>query len=290
MFERIGWTRRSEQDRPIVSLQIAELSRVAHRSSAYFYGDLAETLRSTPHLAWRVQDSSEFIVGGYWRRRKEIGSVEELQARSYRSKLVGRLAQELRDSDASLLVVGALEQERNLSAYLTEGFRVVDEIVRYQRSGVKAPPPSPDVEIRPLAATDRAQLVEVDHASFPWLWWNSSEEFDWYLSLPGVEAYVAVASDRVVGYAGLTISGRQGHLDRLAVHSGQQGKGFGRALVCHTLNRMAQRRVERVALTTQVDNYRSASLYKSLGFTRTAVHYPIYGLWLAGDEAASQPE
>jgi ribosomal-protein-alanine N-acetyltransferase len=129
--------------------------------------------------------------------------------------------------------------------------------------------------------------MEVDHAAFPWLWWNSQEEFDWYLGVPGVEAYVLLEGERVVAYAGLTISGRQGHLDRLAVHPDVQTRGYGRALVLFVLQRMAARRVERVALTTQVDNYKSAGLYTALGFVRTAIRYPIYGVWLKDEDPRS---
>lgn len=291
MFERIGWLRRADQHstRQIVPLHLHELSSLARRGPGYFYPDVLEALRTWPHLAWRVEDTSEYVIGGRWRRRAEIGSIEELRARSEAPRLIRHLATQLREEGATALILGNLEQERNLSTYLRQGFFAIDEIVRYQRNGTKAPLPDPEIEIRPLRHEDRDQLLEVDHGAFPWLWWNSEEEFDWYLSLPGVEAYVALHEGSVAGYAGITLSARQGHLDRLAVHPKHQGRGYGRALVCFILNRMAQRHIDRVALTTQVDNYRSASLYRSLGFVRTSVRYPIYGIWLEEAPAGNQP-
>jgi len=281
MFERVRASLRAHGDRKIVPLSLADLPAIAPRDWAFYNTELTEAITANPHLAWRVEGTSEYVIGGHWRRRHEIGSVEELHARTSRSQLLAHLVQRLRDEGASLVVLGPTEQERNLSFYLTEDFRVVDEIVRYQRLGTDAGCAQPTVAIRPLLPDDRPALLAVDHAAFPWLWWNSEAEFDWYLGLPGVEAHVVTIAEQLVGYASFTIAGRQGHLDRLAVAPAEQGAGIGRALVCHTLARMALRRVERVALTTQVDNRRSAGLYRMLGFTRTALHYPIYGKWLS---------
>lgn len=265
-------------------LEVRDLAHVAPRDWVYMYGDLADAIGSNPGLAWRVDGTSEYVIGGHWRRRAEIGSVEELHARKHRRRLLVHLRNQLRQAGAALMVLSTVEQDRNLGAYLAEGFVVVDEIVRYQRDGTGPRVPAPDLPIRPLLAADRPRLLTVDHSAFPWLWWNSDEEFDWYLGLPGVEAYVLLEGERVVGYAGITISGRQGHLDRLAVDPDYQARGYGKALVQHVLRRMAERRVERVALTTQVDNYKSAGLYAALGFVRTGVRYPIYGAWLNDED------
>ncbi|MHB1005857.1 MAG: GNAT family N-acetyltransferase [Chloroflexota bacterium] len=287
MFERVRSSIRPDDKRPIVPLLVRDLPTVLPRDWTFMYGELAEAINAGPGLAWRVDGGSEYIIGGYWRRRPEIGSVEELHGRGNRRRLLAHLRQQLQEAGTTLLTLGTLEQERALGFYLGEGFGTIDEIVRYQKMGTETRHAEPTLSVRPLEPRDGDEVLDVDHAAFPWLWWNSAEEFDWYLPLPGVEAYVALAEQRVVAYAGFTISGRQGHLDRLAVHPDFQGQGYGKALVLCTLARMAERRVERVALTTQVDNRRSATLYAELGFVRTAVKYPIYGVWLndAGDKA-----
>ena len=260
---------------------------MAPRDWSFVNEDLIDAMHDHPDLAWRVEGTSEYIIGGHWRRRREIGSVEELRAKSNRGRLLDHLIRRLRDNGVALLTLGANEQERNLGFYLSEGFQTIDEIVRYQKQGTATPYFEQPWAVRPLEQRDRAQLLALDHAAFPWLWWNSDEEFTWYLGLPGVECHVVAADGLVVGYAGFTISGRQGHLDRLAVLPRYQGRGIGRALVLHTLSRMAERWVERVALTTQVSNHRSAQLYSALGFVRTAVRYPVYGLWLEQSDEPS---
>lgn len=262
-------------------LLVHDLPSLVKRGWFHVYDDLADAISSSPELAWRVEGTSEYLIGGYWRRRREIGSVEDLHARRNRRRLLAHMKARLREAGASLLVVGAAEQERSLGTYLSDGFGVIDEIVRYQKTDFDGPFAEASVPIRPPTPGDRQALLAVDHAAFPWLWWNSAEEFDWYLGLPGVEVYVATADDRVVAYAGITISGRQGHLDRLAILPEMQGRGYGRSLVQFVLAHMARQRVERVALTTQVDNHRSAALYARLGFNRTSIRYPIHGTWLS---------
>ncbi|MCL4466677.1 MAG: GNAT family N-acetyltransferase [Chloroflexi bacterium] len=281
MFGRFRAASQPQNEPLIVPLSEHEFARLARRDWSFPYADIVSTINANPELAFRAEGTAECVVGGHWRRRHDIGSVEYLRAGSAASRLVHRLEQVLRTGGARLLVLGGAEQSGNLGLYQSLGFQVVDEIVRYQRSTARAPQPQHVFPLRSALPEDLAGLLAVDHAAFPWLWWNSEEELAWYLALPGVEAHVALDGPSVVGYTGFTITGQQGHLDRLAVHPDYQGRGLGSDLVLYTLARMQQRRVDRVALTTQVDNFRSAGLYRSLGFIRTAVRYPLYGLWLA---------
>ncbi|MHB1131272.1 MAG: GNAT family N-acetyltransferase [Chloroflexota bacterium] len=268
----------------IVPLTTADLARLQPRNWSLPHNDALETLGRSPELAFRVIGSNEYVIGSRWRRRAEIVSVEYLKAGTCRRQLLQRLLDEAYRFEAKLVVVSGAEQAEKPGFYRSEGFSVVDEIVRYQRQGVQVEQPT-GLCARRLAPSDRLELLSVDHEAFPWLWWNSDEEFTWYLGLPGVEAHVALSEGRIVGYTGFTITGLQGHLDRLAVHPNFQGNGLGKQLVLLTLDRMAQRGVVRVALTTQVANHRSARLYHSLGFVRTNLRFPLYGRWLtkAGD-------
>lgn len=280
MFGRLRPSSQPQSEPKIVPLSAGDFARLAPRDWNYPYGDVVSSISASPELSFRVERGGEYIVGGRWRRRREIGSVEYLRARGNRRPLLLHLEEQLRSERARLLVVGTSEQTNDLGFYLGEGFELIDEIVRYQRQGTRVDGREPIFPIRPLTPQDRPGLVAVDHASFPWLWWNSEEEFSWYLDLPGVEAHVALDETRVIGYTGFTITGQQGHLDRLAVHPDYQGRGVGADLVRYTLACMARHRVDRVALTTQVDNFRSANLYRALGFVRTTIHYPLYGRWL----------
>ena len=283
MFDRLRAAPQPRGEPRIVPLAADDLAQLTSRIWTFPHSDVVSMIAANPARSFRVEQSDEYIVGGSWRRRSDIGTVEYLRANRHRRALVQHLEQQHRHGQGRLLVVGTAEQAENLGFYLGEGFVLVDEIVRYQRQGARIVGREPFRPIRPVHPADRQKLAAVDHAAFPWLWWNSEEEFAWYLGLPGVEVHAVFEGERVIGYTGYTITGQQGHLDRLAVEPAYQGRGIGTDLVRYTLACMARRRVERVSLTTQVDNLRSANLYRALGFVRTSVRYPLYGRWLDHD-------
>ena len=140
--------------------------------------------------------------------------------------------------------------------------------------------PLPSLTLARVDGTDLGPVLEVDHRSFPWLWRNSAEEFAGYIAAPGVEVLIGRADGAAVGYAGFTINRNWGHLDRLGVVEGAQGRGWGAALLAEALTRMAARGVTRVTLSTQETNVQSQRLYRGFGFRRTSDFHLIYGRWL----------
>lgn len=248
---------------------------------------LAAHCAAYPHLCWTVRDQPRgYIVGAPWRRRTEIGAILEAVGGGHLVVLVERLVAEFRSLGAQLVVVDGECQIGDLAVYRDLGFVPLDEIVVFERWGCAVTTPMPPVPLRPYRPEDRGAILAVEWAAFPWLWWNSPAELDHYTAQRGVEVYVTLAGDRVVGYAGFTVRGAFGHLDRLAVHPDYQRQGRGTALVIWTLRRMGELGVRTVTLSTQVDNARSQALYRRLGFRPTRWRYPIYGLWLEAWEAA----
>jgi [ribosomal protein S18]-alanine N-acetyltransferase len=169
--------------------------------------------------------------------------------------------------------------------YRQVGFLLVERIVEFERPDLPiAPRRSNALSVRRYRPGDREAVLELERESFPWLWWNSPEEWDSYLLTRGVEVLVGCLDGRIVGYAGFVVYHHDGHLDRLAVREAEQGRGFGRALLIDSLARMRERGARRVALTTQEDNVRSQALYLANGFHRSRWTYEIHGRWL-GPEA-----
>src|SRR5207248_5836157 len=122
------------------------------------------------------------------------------------------------------------EMERSGSFYRLGGFEPVDEIVRFERLGLTPPPDVPAHPTRDVATelpADLEALVAIDHAAFPWLWWNSAEELRWYGALRSSHLLFALEGDRPVAYAGFTVFHDDGHLDRLAVLPERAGHGYG---------------------------------------------------------------
>jgi ribosomal protein S18 acetylase RimI-like enzyme len=125
-------------------------------------------------------------------------------------------------------------------------------------------------------------LITVDHASFPWLWWNDLPELSYYTNQPDVAVYLIYLNHtQPVGYFGYTIYDEWGHLDRLAVVPGMQGKHIGAFMLSFAIKDMAQRGAKRVTLSTQDNNYQSQKLYEGFGFQRVRnLEYSLIGKML----------
>ncbi len=242
---------------------------------------IAEHVEACPDLAFGVARQNQYGIGGLWRRRDDIGEVVEVSRGPHRQALLRRLLDAFEARGVTLVVLDFEESAGNAGFFAQEGFATIDRIVEYERPIHR---PVREVQAAPVRAyqpEDFDAVVEVDHGSFPWLWWNSEAELDAYLHTPGVQLFVSVdGGGHPVGYAGLTIRGTFAHLDRLAVHEGFQRRGHGATLLSFVLDEMKAIGVRRIALSTQEDNYRSQALYERNGFTRGRWSYDIRGVWL----------
>jgi ribosomal protein S18 acetylase RimI-like enzyme len=257
----------------------------AHQVRLGWYGDfslrqLEDHLTRHPGLSFMVEGGDGHIVGGFWRRRQEIGSIVSLSPRSSGPQLLQRLLDAYRERGASL-VVADYQVQQHVPLLSNEGFGVVETIVRYERSGCEVNIPVQDVALRRYDQCDEASVLQIERESFPWLWWNSPGELGWYSRLPGVEIHVLDEGSEPVGYFGFTFNGRDGHLDRIAVRRAWQGKGYGAALLARCLQRMGEIGVRRVALSTQISNRVSQAMYQRYGFERSHWSYDIRGYWLS---------
>lgn len=83
------------------------------------------------------------------------------------------------------------------------------------------------------------------------------------------------------GYAISGRDGRQGFLQRLAVHPDAQRQGLGLALVADSLTWMARWRVERALVNTPTDNQGALDLYQRVGYRRVPELLYVYERSLA---------
>lgn len=226
----------------------------------------------------------QYVVAGPWRRRSDIVELIEISPGKRRAELLEAVTGALIARGTRLLIldVGPYSVDRGLvrAADLVS----VERIVEYERADCRVAPRASTLEIRPYVPSDRDAVLALERRSFPWLWWNSQDEWDAYVATPEVDVIVGFERGRMVGYAGTTCYRREGHLDRLAVQEADQGKGFGAALLVEALARLDRAGARRVRLTTQEDNVRSQALYERYGFRRGRWVYEIFGKWL------SQPE
>ncbi len=262
------------------------LSWNSHFNSA----SLKEHLREFPGLSLRVRNSNDFIIGDHWRRRPEVGQIIETRSRLYRTELVNGLVNAYKKLGYGAVVIGVDEENDNSRFYFSEGFTELEQIVYYEKPNMllrfdKTSQPDPP-NLMPYQPAFLEKLLEVDHQAFPWLWWNSQAEFDYYTRQEGVVIYLAFqngenGSLRPCGYFGFTLYDRWAHLDRLAVLPVFQNQKLGAYLLAYAIEMMAQRGARRVTLSTQETNKQSQRLYEGFSFQKVrSLEYKLVGKWL----------
>ncbi len=252
-------------------------------SSSFTARDLEVHLRAHPGLAWWVPANGEYLIGGPWRHRAEIAVIQELTGRIHTTALVDAFTRGCRERGLRLAVMLDQHEGRRESFYAQIGFDLLQNIVVYELPRLPRPiPPPATLRFTPVTPETLDDLLAVDHAAFPWLWWNSAAEFASYAALYGVEIFLGSEPDGTpVAYVGVTSYRGWGHLDRIAVIPDRQGAGYGLEALNFAVGRLAEQGARRVGLSTQADNIRSQHLYERYGFRRTTgSDYLIYGVWL----------
>ncbi len=245
-----------------------------------------------PGLAWRVRGHADYVVGDNWRRRNDVGQLTETRTRHYRAELVDGLLSEFTRRGYGAVVVGSDEQSDNYKFYEEAGFEELEHIVYYEKPDMRLAyvHDGPPIEMESYRPTPQAlsDLLEVDHASFPWLWWNSQAELQHYVAQEGVVIYLAYQLSQEgfrqpIGYFGFTLYQRWAHLDRLAVVPQIQGQRVGAYQLDYAIKLMAQQGARRITLSTQQNNIQSQRLYEGFGFQRVrSLEYSLIGKWLNG--------
>jgi ribosomal protein S18 acetylase RimI-like enzyme len=157
------------------------------------------------------------------------------------------------------------------------GFEETHQIVMLSWEGSKLPEkPRPiPATIRSMKSTDLVDAQKIDEASFVPIWQNSLSCLK-YAFEQSVIATVAEAAGKLIGYQISMATSQGGHLARLAVDPGFQGKGIGYALVCDLLSRFERRGTRILTVNTQKNNLTSLAMYKKASFVVTGEEYPIY--------------
>ena len=120
---------------------------------------------------------------------------------------------------------------------------------------------------------------DVDAATFDPLWHFGRR--DLFELLMRGRMQVAWWEGQMVGYNAVCANSQsEGQLARLAVHPNFQGRGIGRALVSDAI-RYAAGEFSVLVLNTQINNNRSQSLYRGLGFRPIGMSLAVLGLTVA---------
>lgn len=258
--------------------------------SRYGFRDVLSLTEQHPGLSVWHRRSGEYLIGMPWRHRAEIATIAELASARWARHLVEAFTESAKQRELSLVLVSEYIESRPESFYRSVGMSLMESIIVYELDAPKtAPEVSPVLRFEVLDLQDEhsvSALMELDRDAFPWLWWNSREEFSDYFHAPGVKIWLGWTDDNELGaYVGTTSLRSWGHLDRIAVAPRFQGSGFGRKALDQAIISLMAEGAKKIALSTQASNTVSRSLYESYGFKRSPKHdYKIWGRWLNEDQ------
>ncbi len=261
--------------------------------------ELQDYVENHPNSVF-VNEAMDYVIISNWKARSEIAEIIEVGSSltfppysrfhydgpswaQRRIQLLKNIQTVLQTQGRDLVIASDQEARDHLLAYRDAGFHELDHIFVYRRSHLHMPLPSYDnrLEIRALTSTTISDLLQIEHESFPWLWWFAEEEWEFIQLLADVETFLAYVDSNLIGYESHTIHSQHGHLDRLAIRPQFQNQGWGRQLLRFALYRMHQLGVTTIGLSTQADNIRAQHLYEQHQFVRQNIDARIYGCVLS---------
>jgi ribosomal-protein-alanine N-acetyltransferase len=133
---------------------------------------------------------------------------------------------------------------------------------------------SPAITLEPLRWWHIDDLMSIEADLFgieQWsaaMFWNELANGNFYL--------VALGGDEIVGYAGLSVSGREAWVQNIAVRRDRQRHGSGRAMLEALLGEARGRGAGTVLLEVAVDNGPAQRLYERYGFEQVGVRRGYY--------------
>lgn len=264
-------------------------------SRPFHEGAVLEALEELPGRSAWAPDALEYALVAPWRHRRDIVVCQELSAVRHPERLLRAVTERCSKAGDSLFVVMDMDEHRPQGFYARSGLAPIETVITYEAERSRIPPlttsPIRFERAEPARPDHLAALLALDHAAFPWLWWNSPAEFREYHHTPGVELHLGFAGDKPVTYIGFTTFTGWGHLDRIAVDPAAQGRGIGRAALAFALDVLLRRRANRIGLSTQEGNWRSRRLYEAFGFRRSPLYdYTLYGAALREPAFALMPD
>ena len=138
------------------------------------------------------------------------------------------------------------------------------------------------MHIRPMVESDLDQVIINESSAYAFPWTRGT-----FLDcLKGTEeCWVGERQARVVAHAVLTVGAGESHLLNVCVREDLQGRGYGRQLVMHQLNRARISGAGALFLEVRPSNDVAARLYDSLGFREVGVRRDYYPSHLGQEDA-----
>jgi ribosomal protein S18 acetylase RimI-like enzyme len=210
-----------------------------------------------------------------WRGQPEVAEIAIGAAAGPSREVVDECVAHLRTSGYQAVLTTALSPAEALG-FVDAGFGVRERLHLLEHD-LSPPMPAPGPTRRGRRA-DRAAVLALDHLSFDTFWRLDERGLDDAIhATPSVRFRLVDNDVGVGGYAITGRAGRQGYVQRLAVHPRARGRRHAHALVGDALAWLRRRGAARALVNTQERNAAALALYQSCGFRRLPTSLCVLG-------------
>ncbi len=129
------------------------------------------------------------------------------------------------------------------------------------------------VRLRPMEERDIAEVIEIERLAYAYPW-SKGVMID-CLRI-GYCAWVLEYEGLIGAYAFMTVAAGEAHLLNLCVKPRWQGMGFGRTLLAHLVDEVADRGAEVIFLEVRPSNEAARRLYAGAGFVEVGTRPGYY--------------
>lgn len=190
-------------------------------------------------------------------------------------EVVGECLDRMREDGFEDVVTSAMSPADSL-AFVDAGFAVRERLFLL-RHDMEQIPPSGRALCRGRRA-DHPAVLELDELAFDGFWhFDVTTLEDALRATPSTRFRLGIDDRGLRAYAISGRAGRQGYLQRLAVHPEARREGWGRELVADSLAWLRRRGVDRTLVNTQLHNEAALHLYEECGFRRLPFGLNVLG-------------
>jgi ribosomal-protein-alanine N-acetyltransferase len=132
---------------------------------------------------------------------------------------------------------------------------------------------APEVVIRPMRATDVADVVAIERAAYPFPW---SEGIFRDCLRVGYVCRVVTLARQVMGYGVMSIGAGEAHILNVCISESYRCHGVGRRLLTSLIERAAAAGMAEAFLEVRPTNTTAIRLYVAMGFEQVGMRRGYY--------------
>ncbi len=133
--------------------------------------------------------------------------------------------------------------------------------------------PTPSTAIRPMASPDVAEVFAIERAAYAFPW--SAGIFRDCLRV-GYLCRVLTIAEQICGYGVMSMGAGEMHVLNLCIAEAERGRGHGRRMLEHLLERGAAAGMTEAFLEVRPSNTSALALYRALGFEQVGMRRGYY--------------